>query len=281
MDIYQKVLRKAKNEGKIDPDLLLWDNQVSDQGKQKKSIVKNVAMPPQLLMLEEDVLDDFHRTIENIHIEAEKIHLQVIGITSPVAVQGTSTFTAILSLIMAAIEKTYENQIDRDGIESHMDINKRKPGVLLIDTQLRNPSLHDKLEVVKEGGIIEILENDFRFKKGIKKVKNSSLKFISSGENKDFQLKPNHLKKLKAYLDILKTKIDYVILDIPPLLQYPEGIALSKLCDAIILVVQAGEAKWEIVQEARRLLERAEVNIMGSILNRRKFYIPNWAYKNL
>ena len=78
-----------------------------------------------------------------------------------------------------------------------------------------------------------------------------------------------HLEKLKSYLDILKTKIEFILLDIPPLLQYSEGIALSKLCDGIILVIEAGETRWEIVQQANRLLEKAHVNLIGGVLNRK------------
>ncbi len=76
-------------------------------------------------------------------------------------------------------------------------------------------------------------------------------------------MSPKHQAKLKYYLDVLKTKLEFVLLDIPPLLQYAEGITLSKLCDGLILVIEAGETRWEVVQQAKRLLERANVNLIG------------------
>jgi hypothetical protein len=45
------------------------------------------------------------------------------------------------------------------------------------------------------------------------------------------------------------------------------------------MVMQAGEIRWEVIQEARRLLEKAGVEVIGGILNRREYFIPNWIYR--
>jgi hypothetical protein len=49
----------------------------------------------------------------------------------------------------------------------------------------------------------------------------------------------------------------------------------------MILIVRAGDTCWEVIQEARRLLDRAGVNILGGVLNRREYFIPTWAYRNI
>ncbi len=152
MDFFQEALRIAKEEGQIDPRLMPWDKPVAYPGKGKRSITENIKMPPQLLALTDDVIDDFQKTIENIRIEAETKSLHTIGITSAVAGQGTSTFTAILALIMAAIEQTNFNQINQDDIKAMKAGSRPKPGVLLIDAQLRHPSLHQKFEVARPRG---------------------------------------------------------------------------------------------------------------------------------
>ena len=73
----------------------------------------------------------------------------------------------------------------------------------------------------------------------------------------------------------------FIFIDIPPLLEYAEGITLSKLCDGVVLNVKSGSTRWESVQEAKGLLEKANVNILGTILNRRKSYVPDWVSKYL
>jgi len=281
MDFFQEALRIAREEGKIDPGLIPWEKPAPAAGKKKRSITDTIKLSPYLGKLSDQVIDDFKKTIENIRIEAQSRSLHVIGISSAVGGQGTTTFTAILALMMAAIEQTNLSQVNEKDIKAIMGGDVPKPGVLLIDAQLRFPALHYKFEVLNRGGLTGILEKEIPFVKGIRKINDTGLMFINTGDTANFHLAPKHLEKLKHYLDILKTKIQYVLLDIPPLLEYAEGITLSKLCDGLILVIEAGETRWEVVQQARRLLERAQVDLIGGVLNRRKYYISNWAYKKL
>jgi len=281
MNTFQEVLLKARDEGRIDPRILPWDKPVNTGAKPNRSVMENIKMPPQLLALTDDVIGDFQKTIENIRLEAETRSLQVIGITGAVPGQGVSTFAAVLALMMSAIEQTSFGQISQQDMQAMMAGATPKPGVLLIDAHLRGASLHKKFGMAARGGLIEVLEKEIPFNHGIRRISHSGLLFMSTGENNHFNLTPKHLEKLKYYLGVLKTKIEFVLLDIPPLLQYAEGITLSKLCDGMILVVGAGETRWEVVQEAKRVLEKANVKLIGAVLNRRKFYISNWVYKNI
>ena len=281
MSNFQEVLQKARDEGRIDPRLLPWDKPVHSGSKQNRSVLENIKMPPQLLALTDDVIGDFQKTIENIRLEAESRSLRVIGITGAVPGQGASTFAAVLGLLMAAMEQTSFDQVSREDMQAMAAGEAPKPGVLLIDAHLREASLHKKFGMAAGGGLIDVLEKKIPFNHGIRRISHSGLLFMSTGENNQFNLTPKHIEKLKYYLSVLKTKIDFVLLDIPPLLQYAEGITLSKLCDGMILVVGAGETRWEVVQQAKRVLEKANVRLMGAVLNRRKFYISSWVYKNI
>lgn len=51
--------------------------------------------------------------------------------------------------------------------------------------------------------------------------------------------------------------------------------------DAVILVVQAEETRWEVAQAAQKRLNQAGANIIDCIFNNRKYYTPNWIYKKL
>ncbi|MFC2088439.1 tyrosine-protein kinase family protein [Calditrichota bacterium] len=280
MDTFQLALKKAKDQGKISSRHLPWEKSNSDNGKTSKFNPQNIELPPQLEELPNDLINDFQKTIENLRTEAGKKSLQVIGVTSAIDAQGNSTFISILALLLAAIERADYEQFKKNNIlQKHK--NTAKPGVLLLDTQVRNPSLHKKLGISQRGGLVEIFENEIPFHKAIKSVKGSSLKMISMSQNNHFQFTPKHLNYLKSYLDILKTKIGFILLDIPPILKYSEGMALSKLCDGIIIVIGAGETRWQMVQEAEHTLKNAEVNIIGTVLNKRKFFTPDWLYKRL
>ena len=77
-----------------------------------------------------------------------------------------------------------------------------------------------------------------------------------------------------AWLEDQRQRHDYVLLDAPPLLRFAEGVLVSRLCDGVVIVVQAGATKRESLVRTREQLERAEANIVGVVLNRARDQIP-------
>ena len=56
---------------------------------------------------------------------------------------------------------------------------------------------------------------------------------------------------------------------------------MSKKVDGVILVVESGRTRRPTAIKAKKELEQAGAKIIGVILNRRKYYIPEWIYKRL
>jgi len=77
-----------------------------------------------------------------------------------------------------------------------------------------------------------------------------------------------------AWLEDQRQRHDYVLLDAPPLLRFAEGVLVSRICDGVVIVVQAGATKRESLVRTREQLERAEANIVGVVLNRARDQIP-------
>ena len=282
MEIFQNVLKRAQEEGKLDPRMIPWERPKVNGKRVRRPIpYDKLQLPPQLLAFSESVVYDLQKIIENIRLLAETHSMQIVGFTSPIQHQGTSSLTALLSLLMAAREKVGYERSQAHGDTGAGKAKARQLGLLLMDTQFRHPSLQRKFGIPKGGGLIEILENQIAFNNAVSSIPDSSLRLIKTGASKNFHLTQNHLIKFRSILQYLKTKVEFIFLDIPALLPYSEGIALSKLCDGVVLVVGAGELRWEVVQEARKLLERANVNILGGILNKREYFIPSWAYRSI
>jgi Mrp family chromosome partitioning ATPase len=276
MDIFQQVLKKAEKEGQMDPRLV-----AAMSGKKTRFWnVKKLPLPPMLMTLPENVIYDLQKIMENIRQLSESKSARIIGFTSAIPEQGTSSVISLISLLMAAREKmSYEQIQDRQN-----GGNGKYPyqhGVLLIDAQLRNPSLHHKFGLQQSGGILEVLENELPTHRLIKSLENSALKIVTTGVYKNFSLAQNHLEKMEKLLANASRRVKFIFIDIPPVLAYSEGISLSRLCDGLVLVMRAGEIRWEVMQEARRHLERADIPIFGGILNRREYHIPSWVYRNI
>jgi Mrp family chromosome partitioning ATPase len=74
---------------------------------------------------------------------------------------------------------------------------------------------------------------------------------------------------------------DFVILDIPAILKTKSTLRLSRLVDAVVLVVEAEKVHYEAVRKALAQLDHAKAKVLGVVLNKRKFHIPEWLYHRI
>ena len=74
---------------------------------------------------------------------------------------------------------------------------------------------------------------------------------------------------------------EFVVLDVPAILNNEGASCVARLADKVILVVQAERERWQVIRRAQELLEEAHANVFGAILNKRTMYIPEWLYGRL
>jgi Mrp family chromosome partitioning ATPase len=79
----------------------------------------------------------------------------------------------------------------------------------------------------------------------------------------------------------LQAEFDWVILDGPPVTAYPDAASIAAACGGAILVFEAERTRWEVAEEAKRVMENAGVDVLGAVLNRRKYHIPGFIYRRL
>jgi protein-tyrosine kinase len=72
-----------------------------------------------------------------------------------------------------------------------------------------------------------------------------------------------------------------VLFDSAPANSYMDSIALAGKVDGVVMVLQSEKTRWEVAQFIRERLESGNGNILGVILNKRRFYIPRWLYKTV
>lgn len=82
-------------------------------------------------------------------------------------------------------------------------------------------------------------------------------------------------------LQTLRFAFDYILLDCPPLSVSDEAPFIAPETDGVMVVVEDDRTKREQIQNAKQTLERADANILGFILNKRQYTVPNWLYKRL
>ena len=74
---------------------------------------------------------------------------------------------------------------------------------------------------------------------------------------------------------------EFVVMDVPPVLNNEGASMVARLAHKVILVIQAERERWQVIRRAQDMLEEAHANVVGAILNKRTMYIPEWLYRRL
>jgi succinoglycan biosynthesis transport protein ExoP len=139
--------------------------------------------------------------------------------------------------------------------------------VLLIDADMRNPSVHKLLEIPNEYGLSNLLSSDSRGEKMIMRTAVPNLSVLTAGP-----VPPNPVDllmgpKLLLLLNVAATLgIEYVIVDAPPLLGIADSIVLGNQLQNILFVVQASRTRKSHIKSALRRLRLAGLTPRGVVL---------------
>ena len=139
--------------------------------------------------------------------------------------------------------------------------------VLLIDADLRRPSIHRYLEFEPSLGLSDCLLDGVDPGDAIIKTNIGKLSIMPAGKEVANPLELFNSRKMQDLLAELKHRYNdrYVIIDTPPLLPFAETRSLGHLVDGIVFVIQEGLAPRESIQEAIEALKGCP--ILGVLLN--------------
>ena len=191
----------------------------------------------------------------NIQYSSIDRKMKRILVTSAEQGEGKSTTVGNLALTFAQDEKK----------------------VLVMDSDLRKPSLHKKFRISNNLGLSDVILDKSKLSKALVK-KNGYLDILPSGK---VPPNPSELlgsKALEELLDELNDIYDVIILDTPPLHAVTDAQVLSTKVDGVLLVVRAEKTKKDSVIAAKESLEKVNANILGTVLNcaesnsRNKYY---------
>lgn len=151
--------------------------------------------------------------------------------------------------------------------------------VLIIDCDLRKPSLHRKFNVSNEVGLTDVLVGTSELNKVMKKI-DDNLYLLTTGT-----LPPNPAEiigsnTMESFLEECKINFDYIILDTPPILPVTDSKLLAIKADATVLVVRSEISKSKHVSQAFKELEKVNANVIGTILNDVEVHSERLYYNN-
>jgi capsular exopolysaccharide synthesis family protein len=153
--------------------------------------------------------------------------------------------------------------------------------ICMVDANFRSPALAGMFGVNNDHGLSDALSRDGLIRSFVEPVRNDSLWLLSTGSLAAES--PNLLssERLIARCLELREEFDIVLVDAPPLAHYADAIALGRLSDGVVLVIEAESTRKESAIAAVENLRSSEVRILGAVLNKRVYPIPEKLYSKL
>ena len=180
----------------------------------------------------------------NIEYSSFDDEYRAIVVTSSVPGEGKSTTSGNLALSLA-----------QSG-------NK----VLLVDCDMRKPSIHKKFKISNISGTAELLLRKESFE-DVANCYNENLTIITAGKIPPNPSEMLSSRAMTAFIKEMKKEFKYIILDTPPLQAVTDAQVLSTKSDGVLLVVRAGSTKREMVLNSVDLIKKVHGKIIGTVLN--------------
>ncbi|MGN6593767.1 MAG: GumC family protein [Terriglobales bacterium] len=138
--------------------------------------------------------------------------------------------------------------------------------VLLIDTDIRRPTLHRIFETGNSLGLTSVLRQQAALEDSFRATQVERLYLMPAGPA---VANPSELLAtlLGQVLAPLAAEFDYVILDSPPVLGFADALSVAIAVEGTLLVARAGKTPREIVHAALKPLQRVRARVLGLVLN--------------
>ncbi len=190
--------------------------------------------------------DEAIRTLRNsILLASFDRRLRSVLITSAAPGEGKSTVAAHLALAHA----------------------QQRQKTLLIDADLRRPSVHKRFQVPGTLGLSAVLVSDTPWQEAVTKLEATpELDILPAGtpSRRAADLIGPGMAKI---LEEASTAYDLVVLDAPPLLGFAEPLQIASAVDGVIVVARAGETNRKAVASVLNTLQRLRANVVGLVLS--------------
>jgi capsular exopolysaccharide synthesis family protein len=211
-----------------------------------KLIKRKLATDPELVMLSEprSVAAEKIRRLKTILANAENGGPQVLVITSAGPEEGKSLVSANLALAFAA--------------DPH-------EGVLLVDGDLRRPTVEHWIQPQPTLGLSELLTEQTELEHTLIELENSPLRVLPAGGVPEDPIELLGSERARDLIRELRTRFRRVIIDTPPSVPFADADAIGAFSDGILVVARAGRTrKANYVQSVHSL---SSAPVLGTVLN--------------
>jgi len=170
---------------------------------------------------------------------------QVVLVTSPATMEGTTT------------------------VASHLALSFTRAGrrTLLIDGDLREPALHKLFGMPVEDGFSEVLRSEIDIADAIRPTNTEGLWLLPAGLCDMDAIHALATDQLQPIFEKLRAEFDFIVIDAPPVLGLADTLSMGQHVDGVILTVLRDHSEVRKIYQATELLRDLGIRLLGSVVN--------------
>jgi len=206
----------------------------------------NKRLQAKMPLLRALTIEAYLQLVTSLRYSSDK-PLRTLAITSPTQADGKSTVALGTAIAMGEL----------------------RPKVLVIDADMRRPTLHEKLGLKNGVGLSDVLVGAVRPTDAIQPTKYPGVDLLTNGTMSPNPIKLIQSERFDQMLKQLLETYEVVVFDTPALIPMFDAAAISAKADGTVLVVSAGKTDMRSAKQAlQRLNVMESVNVVGIVLNR-------------
>jgi len=169
----------------------------------------------------------------------------VLLVTSPLAQEGKTTTSVNTAIVLA----------------------QRGARVLMVDADLRRPSIHKAFKIPQRPGLSEYLTGNISEYPFSPWAQLPNLQVLPSGGSPPHPAELLGSGLMNNSIAEWRKQFDHIVIDTPPALSVTDAVLLSVQADSVILVIRSGQTTKQALRRARQLLAYVNAKIIGVVVN--------------
>ncbi|MGP4038823.1 CpsD/CapB family tyrosine-protein kinase [Gracilibacillus sp. D59] len=216
--------------------------------RKKQSKLKNVRHLITKMNPRSPISEQYKTIRTNLQFSSVDGELKTMLVTSSGPSEGKSSTTANLAIVFAQQGKK----------------------VLLIDADMRKPTLHYTFRIDNRRGLSSVLVGESSLQESVTSSDVAGLDLLTCGP---IPPNPSELLGSKAMENLISNAgLDYdlVLFDTPPVLAVTDAQILANICDGAVMVVRSNQTEYDAATKAKELLDVGNAKLLGVVLNDRE-----------
>ena len=224
-----------------------------------------------------ELIEDDFKGAETVEVGGRTIDTHLVTLLNPMAT-ASETYRALRTSVQFSRPDTVIRTLlvtssnpgeGKSTTAANLAVVMAQAGrrVLLVDADLRKPSIHKKLGVSRDPGLVQVMFNEEPFTPSAATEIADDLFVLAAGS---FVPNPSELlgsRKMREFLAQAHEHFDLVILDTPPVLAATDSVLIATQVDASIVVARAGQTRDYDLESALSALRSVGAPVIGTLLN--------------